>query len=202
MRTYLILFAAVMLMSCTTNEEQTNAKTESKKVELTPIKQEGLEKPKENTYKLFSFQIGNNFVSMSPLPGKVNLLEDITTIKNQGITNVVTLVSNEELAKKNLESFMDEMNNAGLEVYHSPIVDFGLPSQGQMDSIMNYVQNCLDSNKNVLVHCMGGYGRSGTVMGCYAQKYLKIDDPLQYVRDVRGDEAIETSEQENFVLNY
>lgn len=192
-----------MLMSCNTNEEQLNSEVDQDKEILNPIKEEPeLEKPKENTYKLFSFQIGNNFVSMSPLPGKVNLIEDIATIKNQGITNVVTLVSNEELAMKNLDSFMDEMNNAGLEVYHSPIVDFGLPSQGQMDSIMNYVQNCLDSNKNVLVHCMGGYGRSGTVMGCYAQKYLEIDDPLQYVRGVRGDEAIETPEQENFVLNY
>jgi protein-tyrosine phosphatase len=139
---------------------------------------------------------------MSPLPGKINLTEDIATIKANGITNVVTLVSNEELANKNLNSFMDQMSNAGLEVYHSPIVDFGLPSENQMDSIMAYVQNCMDNNKNVLIHCMGGYGRSGTVMGCYAKKYLQIENPLQYVREIRGEDAIETKEQEGFVLNY
>lgn len=202
-RMYLIIYAAVMMVSCNAEEVQSPTETKSKEASLNPIENEvNLENSKENTYRLFSFQIGENFVSMSPLPGKVNLLEDIATIKSNGVNNVVTLVSKEELIEKNLHSFMDEMSTAGIEVYHSPIVDFGLPSQGQMDSIMSYIQNCLDSNKNVLIHCMGGYGRSGTVMGCYASKYLDVDDPLQYVRDVRGADAIETTEQETFILNY
>ena len=151
---------------------------------------------------MFTLQIGDNLVSMSPLPGKFNLLEDISTIKSQGITNVVTLVSNEELAKKNLNSFMDEMSNAGLEVYHSPIVDFGLPSQGQMDSIMAYVQNCLDKNKSVWIHCMGGCGSRCCGMWCYGQEHHEIENPIHIVRDVRGAETIETTDQEHFVLNY
>ncbi len=200
---YHLIIPCVMLISCSSNEVKTISESEPKEEMINPIqKEEKLINSAENTYKLFSFQIGENFVSMSPLPGKVDLSEDIATIKANGITNVVTLVSNEELAQKNLNSFMKEMNDAGLEVFHSPIVDFGLPSESQMDSIMAYVQTCMDNNKNVLIHCMGGYGRSGTVMGCYAQKYLNIENPLQYVREVRGEDAIETKEQENFVLNY
>lgn len=197
------LIVGVMLTSCSSQEVVPNIETQTKQEVIQPIQKDlKLEKPAENTYKLFSFQIGENFVSMSPLPGKVSLSEDIATIKSHGITNVITLVSNEELANKNLSTFMEEMNNAGLEVYHSPIIDFGLPSANQMDSIMAYVQTCVDNNKNVLIHCMGGYGRSGTVMGCYAQKYLNVENPIQYVRDVRGEDAIETEEQEEFVLNF
>jgi protein-tyrosine phosphatase len=200
---YHLIIVIVMMTSCSTEVVKETTENHNKEESLHPIKKEmNLEKSTENTYKLFSFQIGENFVSMSPLPGKVNLSDDIAAIKAQGITNVVTLVSKEELVKKNLTSFIEEMNAAGLEVYHSPIVDFGLPSENQMDSIMAYVQSCIDNNKNVLIHCMGGYGRSGTVMGCYAQRYLNVEDPLQYVRDIRGGDAIETKEQETFVLNY
>ena len=191
-----------MFLSCTENAQQDNENSNSEN-KMKPIEQQEMLSLKDsNSYRLFSFVIGENVVSISPLPGKVNLEEDIATIKSKGITNIITLVSQEELNNKNLQSFFAEMKSAGLEVYHSPIVDYGLPAQSQMDSILNYVNKCLDANQNVLIHCMGGYGRSGTVMGCYAQKYLTVEDPIQYVRNIRGEDAIETEDQEKFVINY
>jgi len=200
MKMYLIFIMAVISLGCVSKETE-KTKTENNLLS-SETKENKLDTVQENTYQLFSFEIGENFVAISHLPGKVNLAEDIAKIKANGVTNVVTLVSKEELENKNLSMFFDEMQKAGLEVYHSPIIDFGLPSEGQMDSIMAYVQSCVDNNKNVLIHCMGGYGRSGTVMGCYAHKYLNVDDPINYVREIRGEDAIETEEQEAFVLNY
>ena len=199
---YPLLIFCIMLISCAEQTATNNSVSETDN-KMNPIDQEQkLSLKDSNSYRLFSFVVGNNVVAISPLPGKVNLDEDIALIKSKGITNIVTLVSQEELNDKNLQSFFAEMKEAGLEVYHSPIVDYGLPAQSQMDSILNYVNKCLDANQNVLIHCMGGYGRSGTVMGCYAQKYLSAEDPIQFVRDVRGEDAIETVEQEKFVINY
>jgi protein-tyrosine phosphatase len=198
---YLFVVCQFILTNCQEVKESEVRTNESHTMH--PIEKENLlNQSDSNTYRIFSFEVGQNFVAISPLPGKVSLSQDIATIKAQGISNVITLVSEEELASKNLQHFMQEMDNAGIEVYHSPIKDYGLPSQGQMDSISDYLNTCLAKNKNVLVHCMGGFGRSGTVMGCYAKRHLNQPNPIQYVRDTRGQDAIETEEQEKFVLTY
>lgn len=156
----------------------------------------------KNIYQIFPFQIGEQFVAMSPLPGKVNLEEDIELMKSMNISVVVTLVSNEELQQKNLPHFFETLEKNNLEVFHSPIEDYSTPSIEQTDSILNFIQTCIDNKKNVLIHCMGGYGRSGTIMGCFANKYLNETNPIQYVRNTRGEDAIETEAQEEFVLSY
>jgi len=198
---YLFIVCILILTNC---QDAKNSEVKiSEPHTMQPIEKEILlNKSDSNSYRIFSFDVGQNFVAISPLPGKVNLSQDIATIKNQGINNVITLVSHEELISKDLDHFMIEMEKAGIEIFHSPIVDYGLPSQEQMDSISSYVNKCLANNQNVLIHCMGGFGRSGTVMGCYAKKYLNQPNPIQYVRDTRGEEAIETEEQEKFVLTY
>jgi protein-tyrosine phosphatase len=156
----------------------------------------------KNNYQIFPFQISEQFVAMSPLPGKVNLEEDIELMKSMNISVVVTLVSNEELQQKNLPHFFETLEKNNLEVFHSPIEDYSTPSIEQTDIILDYIKYCIENKKNVLIHCMGGYGRSGTIMGCFASKYLNETDPIQYVRNTRGEDAIETEAQEEFVLSY
>ena len=155
-----------------------------------------------SNYKVYPFPVGDNFVAISPLPGKENLEEDVKLLVQQDITAVVSLVSEEELREKGLDDFFKVFEENGIDVYHSPIVDYGLPRETQMDSIIQFLQTQIDANQNVLVHCMGGYGRSGTVMGSYANAILGVDDPVEYVRKTRGQEAIETEEQEEFVKSY
>ena len=153
-------------------------------------------------YATYPFPVGDNFVAISPLPGKENLEEDVKLLKEQNITAVVSLVSEEELKERGLTNFFEVFEANGIEVYHSPITDFGLPRETQMDSIIQYLQSQLDADQNVLVHCMGGFGRSGTVMGSYANSVLDIEDPIEYVRLTRGEHAIETEAQEEFVKSY
>jgi protein-tyrosine phosphatase len=153
-------------------------------------------------YTTYPFPVGDNFVALSPLPGKQDLEADVKLLTSQNITAVVSLVSEEELIEKGLTNFFEVFEANGIEVYHSPITDFGLPRETQMDSIIQYLQSRLDSNQNVLVHCMGGYGRSGTVMGSYANAVLGVDNPIEYVRLTRGEHAIETKAQEEFVKGY
>jgi protein-tyrosine phosphatase len=179
--------------------EKVEAKSEISKdsiVDLEPIV------AVENSFALYPFQLGDNIIAMSPLPGKVNLDEDIETIQAAGITKMVSLVSQKELEAKGLSDYFERMEEAGIEVFHSPVIDYGLPSASQVDSIINFMELQKDANENVLIHCMGGYGRSGTIMGCYAKVVLNNTDPVQFVRDVRGAEAIETKEQEEFVKTF
>jgi atypical dual specificity phosphatase len=47
------------------------------------------------------------------------------------------------------------------------IVDETAPSQAQMDEFVGFVGEMLERGKAVLVHCQGGYGRTGPMLACY-----------------------------------
>lgn len=159
----------------------------------------------ENRYNVYAFpQSKKATIFLSPIPGRVNLSDDLAKIKSNTIKNVIVLVSKEELIQYKVPNLLQQYDSLGIRVFHSPIIDYGLPSVEQMRELLKYIHGKVKANENVLVHCVGGYGRSGTVMGCYAKQYLskKESDPIQYVRSIRGNDAIETEAQVAFVTNW
>ena len=163
---------------------------------------EKLETP--NPYAVYKFPQKHSFIAISPLPGKVDLEADLKQITANEITNVVTLVSTEELEHYKVPTLLARYNQLGLDILHSPIPDYGLPDVAQMKSILVWVHKKIKAKENVLIHCVGGLGRSGTVMAVYARAYLGKtgEEAINYVRLVRGEEAIETEGQQNFVKDW
>jgi hypothetical protein len=51
--------------------------------------------------------------------------------------------------------------------YNFPIGDFGLPTTGNMLSILDTIDTALQNGKKIYLHCWGGIGRTGTTVGCY-----------------------------------
>lgn len=163
------------------------------------------EKPTTNMYNIYAFpQTKKSTIYLSPLPGRVNMNEDLTKITQNKVKNVVVLVSKEELEHYKVPRLLAHYDSLHLNVFHSPIVDYGLPSAEQMRAILKFINSKVKAKENVLVHCVGGYGRSGTVMGCYARQYLKKtdEDAITYVRSIRGSSSIETAEQVEFVKKW
>jgi len=163
------------------------------------------EKTTSNMYAVYPFpQTKKSTIFLSPLPGRVNLKEDLTTIKNNRIQSVVVLVSKEELEHYKVPQLLQKYDSLKMTVFQSPIIDYGLPTAEQMRAILKFINSKVKAKQNVLVHCVGGYGRSGTVMGCYARQYLKKneEEAVQYVRTIRGKDAIETEGQQSFVKSW
>lgn len=158
----------------------------------------------KNPYDLYKFPLKKSFIALSPLPGRVDLESDLAKINSNEITNVVTLVSDEELVKYKVPTLMSRYEAMNLNVLHSPIPDYGLPDINQMKTILAWVQKKVKAKENILIHCVGGFGRSGTVMAIYAKTYLGKtgQEAIDYVRSIRGNDAVETKEQENFVVNW
>jgi protein tyrosine/serine phosphatase len=83
----------------------------------------------------------------------------------------------------------DMADSMGIETvfYRFGIEDFGLPSEELMVRILDVIDRSIDENRPVYVHCRGGIGRSGTVVGCYLARhgYASGEDVLRMINDLR-----------------
>ncbi len=90
----------------------------------------------------------------------------------------------------------------GVEVLHSPpISDFSAPSVDRLLEILRWIEERVGEGKKVLIHCMGGLGRSGTVAVAWLMysEGLSLREALRRVRSLRPG-AVETYEQMGGVL--
>ena len=68
-----------------------------------------------------------------------------------------------------------------------PIKDLSVPSKKEMKRILNQIDICLKYSKPVYVHCWGGKGRTGTVVGCYLVRhgYASGKDAIDVIKELR-----------------
>lgn len=73
-----------------------------------------------------------------------------------------------------------------VEHWNSPIPDMGTPSVAQMQAILAHINSALQAGQTVYVHCFGGVGRTGVVIGCYlVQQGMSGDEALATIARLR-----------------
>ena len=99
----------------------------------------------------------------------------------------------------------------GSECLRFPIRDLTAPSASQMEAILDAIDQCLAANKNAYVHCWGGVGRTGTVVGCWLLRHglaepANVIEVLEELRqqdqERRHRKSPETAEQERLVKKW
>ncbi len=147
-------------------------------------------------------------IGLTILPGRKDrgrdLAEDIIEIKKAGISSVVTLLSNAEFAEYGVTGLVEAYRASGLEVLHRAVKDQGIPTREQTQEVLRFMKQAIDSQKKVLVHCVGGLGRTGLIAAAYLKTYAGTDgeEAMRRVRAARSPRAIENADQEKFVLDY
>jgi predicted protein tyrosine phosphatase len=77
------------------------------------------------------------------------------------------------------------------ECLRFPIRDLGVTSDEAMCHILESIDRFIASGKPVYVHCWGGIGRTGTVVGCYLMRHGLADSAtvLNKIKGLRKKDA-------------
>jgi hypothetical protein len=154
-------------------------------------------------------------------PGDLNPAEaqrKLRGLLNAGIRHVVNLMEeNERDMRGNLfipygELFQQFGREVGWNVtcVRMPIRDLDVPSPAVMCDILDHIDNTLSRNIPIYIHCLGGKGRTGTVVGCYLARHgIAVGrHALDRIRELRRNHpdaqvaSPETEEQRNFVMQW
>ena len=153
--------------------------------------------------KYKNFQLG-----LTILPGRKDrgriLEDDIQKIKSEGITHVVCMLTEDEFHKYGVDDLKESYEKNGLDVLSFPIMDYGIPTHEQMKEGIQWVYDNLQKKHAVLIHCVGGLGRSGTFAAALLIDKLKlpVDEAIDIVRKSRSERAIESREQLDFLSEF
>lgn len=132
-----------------------------------------------------------------------DLALDLDTVRDWGAAAVITLLEPKELTLLRVERLGAEVLRRNMLWFHLPIVDVSTPSERfeqEWEVAGEELRSMLRRRLDVLVHCRGGLGRAGTMAArLLIELGMEPTKAIAAVRAVRPG-AIETSEQETFVL--
>ncbi len=117
-----------------------------------------------------------------PYPGSLDAAGKMMKLRGLlqcGIRRVIDLTEKHEVFyyTRGLAIYEDELEHAAEElqvevrVVHFPIVDMDVPPRSVMVQILDCIDAALGAASPVFVHCWGGLGRTGTVVGCYLARH-------------------------------
>ncbi|NQY99831.1 MAG: dual specificity protein phosphatase family protein [Bdellovibrionales bacterium] len=140
------------------------------------------------------------------LPGRKDrnrdLETDINELKAKSVTHVVSVITTEEMNHYGVGELQDALQSAGLNPKLFSLKDQKVPSVSLAGEFYEHVSKLLETDQKVVVHCVGGLGRSGTLVADYLKKQSGLTgvEAMSVVRAFRSPRAIESKEQEKFLV--
>ena len=133
-----------------------------------------------------------------------DLAADLRALEEEYETDVlVSLMEDHEYHGYQIPELLEQDRLGGVEILRFAIQDMGVPREAESErfetTIREIVQR-LEQGQNVVVHCRGGLGRTGTVAACVLVALGKhsADEAIAVVREARKG-TVQTREQEDFV---
>jgi len=119
--------------------------------------------------------------------------DEIKWIHEEGVKSIVTI----------REEALEFPLPAEMKYLHIHSNDMGVPEFEDLIKTVDFIHQRITNNEPVMVHCLAGLGRTGTILACYLIKYQKLsaDDSIQKVRESRPG-SIQSFPQEEIIFQF
>jgi predicted protein tyrosine phosphatase len=110
----------------------------------------------------------------------------ITRLRNLGVTLFVDLTEPGEYGSLPYDTLLGD----GARAVRRPMRDYTAPRPEQTREVLDLIDSELAQGGVVYLHCYGGLGRTGTVVGCYLVRHgTPPEDALAAIGRLRADTA-------------
>ncbi len=136
-----------------------------------------------------------------------DLARDVRELQEAFETDVlISVMEEQEYRYYGVPDLYEKDEIEGVLILRFAIRDMGIPKEAESERYRSFVEDVADrlrTGKNVVVHCRGGLGRTGTVAACVlvALGRHSADEAIGAVRGARRG-TIQTDEQEDFVRRF
>lgn len=163
-----------------------------------------------------TYWVEENRLMAGQYPGSADpdrAVEKLTVLAGLGVTHFIDLTFPKGIDSDNLdpyEQLLGRLPDGSRPGYsrHS-IQDLGVPSVELMTTILAELDELIGAGEVPYVHCRGGVGRTGTVVGCrMVESGLTPDQAIVRIATLReglenaGRESPETPGQMDFIRNW
>ena len=135
----------------------------------------------------------------------IGIQKTLKIFKNHNVNVVLSLTETSELKSLGCGNLIKEIKLNNFVWLHFPINDFNIPTKNsllKLNLLLSDLENFLKKEKNIIIHCKAGLGRTGTIASLLLAKLgISPKDAIKFIRKYRPG-SIDTDEQKNFVLNW
>jgi|TARA_B100002003_G_scaffold188560_1_gene177178 atypical dual specificity phosphatase len=137
----------------------------------------------------FSWLIKNKLAG-SAIPTSI---KEIDWVIEQGVKSIVTI----------REEPLDDDWIKNVNYLHVMSNDMGVPEFDDLTFAVDFIHRRLNDKEPVMVHCLAGQGRTGTILASYLVKYenMSADEAIEKVREIRPG-SIQSYPQEEIIFRF
>ena len=119
--------------------------------------------------------------------------EEIKWVLDEGVKSIVTI----------REEPLDDDWIKNVNYLHVMSNDMGVPQFDDLAFAVDFIHRRLDDKEPVMVHCLAGLGRTGTILASYLVKYenMSADEAIKKVREMRPG-SIQSYPQEEMIFRF